>query len=359
MRFLRVFDGIYSMKALYFHRHGTLENLSYGDLEDPRPAAGEVLVRVRACALNHLDLWVLRGWKGLELPMPTIGGADIAGVIVEIGPDVQGGKIGDRIVVQPGFVPLDATDEWIIRGEESVSPHYKIFGENRHGGFADYVCVPAYCVFPLPDEMSFEEGAAPLLVGLTAWRMLKVRARLAPAEVVLIIGAGGGVNSISIQLAKLFGAQVIAVTSSEAKAEKAAALGADAVINRLTTPDWSKEVKGLTHGRGVDLVLDNVGENTMTDSLRAVRRGGKILTVGNTSGPTLSLDNRLIFSKQISIIGSTMGSTKDFRDMLQFVWDAKLKPVIDRTLPLKDGRQGYSLLEAGEQFGKIVLVPEE
>ncbi len=343
------------MKALYFYEHGGIEKLQFGDLDDPRPKADEVLVQVHACALNHLDLWVLRGWKGLVLEMPHIGGADVAGTIVELGAQVKSWKIGDRVVVNPGIVTTE--DEWTSRGDDSLSPGYQILGEERRGGFAELVAVPAANLHSLPTDISFESGAAALLVGVTAWRMLRSRAQLQPGQTVLIVGAGGGLNSFAIQLAKSMGAKVIALTSSTEKMKRAQAAGAEHVVNYLETPEWSREVKNLTGGRGADVVIDNVGAKSTQQSLHAVCRGGKIITVGNTSGPKLDLDNRMIFSKQISYIGSTMGSRKDFIEMLQWIWGKKISPIIDSTFSLEQGVTAIEKLARGEQFGKILLLP--
>lgn len=345
------------MKALHFNEFGSIENLKFGDVEDPQLADEEVLVRVKACAINHLDLWILRGWPGLQLPMPHIGGADISGEIAAVGSAVKNFSKGQRVVVSPGYLIPGEEDEWTARGEDSVSPRYHIFGEGRRGGFAEFVSVPKDCLLEMPEELDFAEAAAPLLVAVTAWRMLKIRAQLQTGQSVLIVGAGGGLNSFSVQLAKLLGAKVIALTSSEEKMQRTTELGADHVINYKSTPDWSREVRKLTDGRGVDIVVDNVGSATFNQSILATCRGGRIVTVGNTSGPEVAFDNRLIFSKQISIIGSTMGSGKDFRDAVQAIWGGELRPVIDRTIPLSDGKQAYQLLEKGEQFGKVVIIP--
>ena len=345
------------MKALYFQEHGEIENLHFAEVPDPQPEPNEVVVRVRASAINHLDLWVLRGWPGLDLPKPHIGGADIAGEIAAVGSSVEGLGEGMRVVVSPGYLADGPADEWTQRGEDSVSPRYHIFGEGRRGGFAEYVNVPSQCLLELPDHIDFTEGAAPLLVAVTAWRMLVVRAELQAGQTVLIVGAGGGLNSFSLQLAKSLGARVFALTSSEEKMQRAAELGAEQTINYKDTPDWHKEVKRLTDGRGVDVVVDNVGAATMHKSIHAARRGGRIVTVGNTSGAKITYDNRLLFSKQVSLIGSTMGSAKDFREAVQTIWGGKITPVIDQTLPLAEGKKAYEILERGEQFGKVVLLP--
>lgn len=345
------------MKALHFSQHGNVDELRYGEIPTPNITAKDVLIRVKACALNHLDLWVLKGWPGLSLPMPHVGGADVAGEIAGIGADVNGFTLGQMVVVQPGFLADGPADEWTEKGEESLSPRFHILGESCAGGFAEFVSVPAHAVFPKPSSLDFAEAAASLLVGVTAWRMLSSRAAVKASETVVIVGAGGGLNSFSIQVAKHLGANVIAITGTEEKAEKAKALGANNVINYKAQPQWAKEVKRLTSGRGADVVVDNVGKDTIMQSLHAAVRGGRIVTVGNTSGPQLTLDNRLLFAKQLSLLGSTMGSTKDFHAVLELLANRSLKPVIDCQMALADGRQAYERLEQGTQFGKIVLLP--
>jgi len=343
------------MKALCFYEHGELDVLQYTDVPDPEPGPGEVLVRVRACALNHLDIFVREGWPGLKLEMPHWTGADVAGEIVELGQEVTGWEVGQRVVVDPGISTRE--DEFTRRGECSVSPGYMILGEQIRGGQAEYVVVPAGNLIPIPDDWDYPQAAAPLLVSLTAWRMLIHRAKLRAGESVLVIGAGGGVNSMAIQIAKLAGATVYALTSTEVKMEKARQLGADVVLNYREDPQWSRTLYKLTGRRGVDVVVDNVGRATLALSLRAVARGGRIVVVGNTSGPQTEIDVRFIFGKQISIIGSTMGSHQDFRDVMSLVWDGRLRPVVDRVMPLSEGKAAFKALERGEQFGKIVLTP--
>jgi len=340
------------MKALYFNEHGSPEVLQYGEIPEPQPGLGEALVRVKAVALNHLDLWVRQGWPGLNLPKPHIGGSDVAGVVAEYGAGAIGPAVGTRVAIDPGIVLGE--DEWTRRGEESVSPHYHLLGEHVRGGCAEYVTVPSRNLLPIPDGIDFAQAAAPILVGLTAWRMLVKRAQLKAGESVAIVGAGGGVNSFSIQVAKHLGAMVYAVTSSAAKMRKAQELGADHVIN-YREEDWSKRLYQLTNKRGVDVVVDNVGQATVSSSMRAVVRGGRVVIVGNTSGPKAEIDVRFIFGKQISLIGSTMGSHQDFCEVMEKVWAGTLKPVIDRTMPLSEGRAAHELLAAGQQFGKIVL----
>jgi NADPH:quinone reductase-like Zn-dependent oxidoreductase len=342
------------MKALYFLEHGDLDVMRYGEVPGPEPEPGQVLVRVRACAINHLDIWVRRGWPGLKLELPHWCGADVAGEVAAPGPGVSGWETGQRVVVDPGISTVE--DEFIRKGEASVSPGYSILGEQVRGGAAEYVSVPAGNLIPLPEDVSFPEAAAPLLVSLAAWRMLIHRAALRAAESVLIVGAGGGVNSMAIQIAKLAGAFVYVVAGNSKKAELAGALGADVVLDRSRL-DWPREIARMTGKRGVDVVVDNVGKATLMLSMRAVVRGGRIVIIGNTSGPEAKIDIRYVFGKQISLIGSTMGSHQDFKDVTGLLWSGKLKPVIDRVMPLSEGREAYGIMERGEQFGKIVLTP--
>ena len=341
------------MKALCFYEHGDLDVLKYADVPDPQPGPDEALVRVRACTLNHLDIFVREGWPGLDLEMPHWGGSDVAGEIVELGANVSDWEIGQRVVVDPGI--STRVDEFTRQGEHSLSPGYFILGEQVRGGHAEYVSVPASNLMEMPDGWDFPPAAAPLLVSLTAWRMLIQRAKLRAGESVLIVGAGGGVNSMAIQIAKLVGAKVYALTSTEEKMEQAHELGADVVLNYRDDPRWSKTIYKLTARRGVDVVVDNVGQATLTQSMRAAARGGRIVIVGNTSGPKTEIDIRYIFGKQISLIGSTMGTHQDFHDVMNLIWAGRLKPVVDRVMPLSEGRAAFEALERGEQFGKIVL----
>ena len=343
-----------AMKALCFYEHGGPEVLRYDEVSDPVPGPDEVLVQVRSCALNHLDIWVRRGWPGLKLEMPHWGGSDIAGVIVGLGEGVTDWNEGQRVVADPGFNTVE--DEFTRSGRHSMSPGYHILGEQVRGGLADYAVVPARNLLEIPDSLDFPVAAAPLLVTLTAWRMLIHRARLRTGETVLIVGAGGGVNSMATQIAKLAGATVYVVASNEQKAAKAHELGADFVLDRSKV-DWGREVSRLTGKRGVDVVVDNVGAATLGASMKAVARGGRIVIVGNTSGPLAEIDIRYIFSKQISLIGSTMGDHQDFHEVTSLLWAGKLQPVIDSVMPLSSGLEAMTMLEESDQFGKIVLEP--
>jgi NADPH:quinone reductase-like Zn-dependent oxidoreductase len=341
------------MKALYFDRHGDLDVLKVGDLPDPTPAGpGEVVIHIRAAALNRIDIWVRQGWPGLKLALPHIGGSDAAGLVADVGPGVSGVQPGDRVVIDPGISTVE--DEWTRRGLDSLSPGYQILGEHRPGTLAEQIKVPAANVIHLPDGFSWAEACAPLLVGLTAWRMLVVCGRVRAGEIVLVVGAGGGVNSMAIQIAKLAGATVWVLASTPDKAARAKELGADQVLDSRDA-DWAKTVQKMTGRRGVDVVVDNVGQATITSSIRVLAPGGRLLTVGNTSGFKVEIDIRYLFVRQIQWIGSTMGSHQDFHDMLGFVWSRKLRPVVDRVFPLSDGREAMRFLEEGHQFGKVVI----
>jgi NADPH:quinone reductase-like Zn-dependent oxidoreductase len=286
--------------------------------------------------------------------MPHWCGADVAGEIAALGENVSGWEVGQKVVVDPGLSTTE--DAYTRRGEDSLSPGYHILGEQVRGGAAEFLAVPVRNVHPMPENLDFPTAAAPLLVGLTAWRMLIHQARLRAGESVLVVGAGGGVNSIAIQIAKLAGATVYVVAGNSDKAAKAEALGADVTFDRSQV-DWAKEIYRRTNKQGVDVVVDNVGKATLSKSMMAVARGGRIVIVGNTTGAQAEIDIRFIFGKQISIIGSTMGSHQDFRDVTALLWSKKLKPVIDCVMPLSDGIDAYRMIENGEQFGKIVLTP--
>jgi NADPH:quinone reductase-like Zn-dependent oxidoreductase len=342
------------MKAIFFREHGELDRIEYGEVPDPEPGPNEVLVKVKACGLNFLDVWVRRGWPGLRLEMPHWCGADVAGEIAAVGEGVHGWEVGSRVVADPGI--STASDAFTRRGEDSLSPGYRIIGEHVRGGAAEFVVVPALNLRSLPEHIDYPEAAAPLLVTLTAWRMMIRRGNLRAGESVLVVGAGGGVNSMAIQIAKLAGATVFAVAGNADKARQAEALGADATIDRSRS-DWKKEILRMTGKRGVDLVVDNVGKATLPTSMVACARGGRIVIVGNTSGPISEIDIRFIFAKQISLVGSTMGSHQDFIDITDLLWSGKLRPVIDRVFPLREGKEAYAFMEKGAHFGKLVLAP--
>lgn len=343
------------MKAIVFYQHGGPDVLQPAELPTPQVGPFDVLVDIKASALNRLDLFVRAGWPGLKLSMPHITGADAAGVIAAVGGEVRGLQPGQRVTINPTL--SCGVCEFCRRGEDQMCIHHRLLGEGATGTYAEQIVVPARNVVPLPDDVTFEEAAAANLVMVTAWHSLVRKGNVRPGESVLVVGAGGGVNSASIQIAKLAGAKVYAVASNGAKARKAQELGADAVVDRAEKPDWSREIYTLTGRRGVDIVVDNVGAATWMASIRSLARGGRMLVVGNTSGPKLEIDIRYMFSKHISIIGSTMGSQQDFRDVMQLVFERKLRAQVGHVLPLGEAREAQRMLERGDVFGKIVLTP--
>jgi NADPH:quinone reductase-like Zn-dependent oxidoreductase len=341
------------MRAAIFHEFGGPEVVRIEELPRPAPGAGEVLLEVKAAALNHLDLWVRRGLP-IETTMPHIGGSDVAGVVVEAGEGVDGGRVGERVVVNPSLWCGEC--EWCRRGEESMCLRYRIIGEHTNGGFTELLAVPADHAYRLPDEVAFEDAAALPVSYMTAWRALHSRARLRSGEDVLVLGASGGTAIAAVQIALLAGARVFAVTSGAENVARLRALGAAFVYDRAAE-DWSKAVHADTAKRGVDVVVENVGEATWKGSVRALAQGGRLVTYGGTSGPKVELDVRVMFWKQLSVLGTTMASKAEFEAMLQPVFTGRLRPVIDTVMPLDQAREAHERLEAGGQFGKIVLVP--
>lgn len=340
------------MQALIFTQHGGTEQLSVSEVARPKPSAGEVLVELRAAALNHLDLFVLAGLPGLTVTMPHTGGADGAGVVAEVAPGVTGWEVGDEVVFNPGL--WCGQCEFCSRGEESLCVNYGILGEHRPGTFAEFVTVPAVALARRPKHLSWQEAAAFPLTFLTAWRMLVTRARLATGETVLIHGIGGGVALAALAIAVHLGAEVIVTSKSEEKLSRAREMGAKATIN-YATQDVVREVKGLTGKRGVDVVVETAGAATWMASLRSAARGGRIVTCGATTGPNPAEEVRLIFWNQLSILGSTMGSVRDWEGVVRAINEWSLRPVVDSVVPLAQGRQAYERMAHGGQFGKIVL----
>ena len=341
------------MKAVFFRSHGGSEVLEYGDWPDPKPGPGEVVVAIRAAAMNQLDVFVRNGIPGV--PLPQVPGADGSGVVQELGPEVTGLTPGDRVLIQPGL--WCGTCEFCLSGEQCLCVTFRIVGEHAPGTFAEQALVPAHNLFPIPEKISFEQAAAFPLSYQTAWRMIVGRGAVRPGDTVLIHGVGGGVGWAALQVALLCGARVIATTSGEEKARQARVAGAELVVD-YASEDVGEAVRRHTAKRGVDVVVDSVGEKTWMTSLRAVRRGGRIVTCGATTGPNPPEEIRLIFWKHISILGTTMANDREFRAVLGAVASGRLAPRIDRVLPLAQAADGYRLLEEGRQFGKIVLVPD-
>jgi NADPH:quinone reductase-like Zn-dependent oxidoreductase len=341
------------LKAILLHQHGDLDVLNVEEIATPQPGPGEVQVKLAAAALNRLDLWVREGWPGLKLAYPHIPGADGAGEVAALGEGVSDLDIGQRVVINSNL--SCGRCEHCLGGRDNQCLAWNLLGETMRGTYAEYVVVPATNLLPLPEHVSFGEAAAAGLVFHTAWHMLITRGRLRAGESVLVVGASGGVNTAAIQIARLSGAQVIAVGANARRLELAQRLGADQLIDRSQTEDWSKAVYQLTQRRGVDVVIDNVGAGSMPLSLRAVRKGGRILTVGNSGGPKFELDNRYIFGKHLSILGSTMGTRSDFNAVMDQIFHGRLKPVIGQRFPLDQAREAQACLASGEQMGKIVL----
>lgn len=343
------------MKTVLFRQHGGPDVLEYTDFPAPEPGPGQVQVRIGAAALNRLDVFVRNGWPGIRLEYPHIPGADGAGLISAIGPGVTQFQPGERVVINSNL--SDGTCEFCRAGQENMCLKWGLLGETVRGTYAEFVVVPDRNVLKLPDEFPFDRAAAASLVFLTAWHSLITRGKLQAGEAVLIVGAGGGVNTAALQIAKYTGAKVYVVGSSMAKLKHAEELGADELIDRSREADWSKAIFQLTNRRGVDVVVDNVGAGTLPLSLRAARKGGRILTVGNTGGPKFEIDNRYMFSKHLSYLGSTMGTRSDFEQVMALIFAGKLSPVLDETFALKDARRAQERMEQGKFFGKIILVP--
>ncbi len=340
------------MKAVLFQKHGGPEVLEYGDFPTPQPGPGQVQVRLKAAALNRLDLWVRQGWPGIKLELPHIPGADGAGEVSAVGPGMTRWKPGDRVVIDANLSCGQC--DYCLAGEDNRCRTWQLLGETTRGTLAEYIVLPEGNLFSLPDRVDYATAAAAALVYQTAWHSLITRGGLCAGESVLVVGASGGVNTASIQIAKLAGATVYVVGSDTAKLELAKKQGADFLIDRSKEENWSKTVYTLTNKRGVDVVVDNVG-TTFPMSFRAACKGGRILTVGNTGGAKFEIDNRFIFSKHLSILGSSMANKHDFVAVMDLVYAGKLKPVIDKVYPLAEARQAVERLEKGEQMGKIVL----
>lgn len=343
------------MKALVLRQHGTLDDLAYTDVPAPEIGPDEVLLEVKAAALNRLDLWVVEGWPGLRLRFPHVLGSDGAGIITALGDRVEGVQVGDRVAVNP-TVSCGRCD-FCRAGRENLCDAFRILGEHMPGFYAQVAAVPARNLLALPDHVSFADAAAASLVFVTAWHMLVVAGGLRAGEDVLVVGAGGGVNTAAIQIARLAGARhIYVVGSTDAKLAQAEALGADVLIDR-GEGDWGRALYAATGRRGVDVVVDNVGAATFPTSLRSLKKGGRLLTVGNSSGPRFELDNRFLFAKHLTIIGSTMGTQRDYETVMGLLFAGRLRVVLDTVYPLAEGVEALRRLERGDVAGKLVLEP--
>lgn len=340
------------MRAVVIERHGGPEVVRVGDVPVPEPGPGEVRVRVVAAALNHLDLWVRNGIPGVTLPMPHVPGADGAGVVDALGPGVAGWSVGDAVYIQPGL--FCGRCEFCLQGEESMCIRYRLLGEHVTGTLAEHVVVPAVNLYHKPHGLDWLSAAAFPLVYQTAWRLVMTTGSLTAGETVLIHGVGGGVSCAALQIARYAGALVYVTSSSRAKMDRAIALGADVAID-YTSEDVPARIRELTGKRGVDLVVDNVGQATWSDSIECVRRGGRIVTCGATTGRDAVTSIPRIFWKQITIRGSTMSNRREFERVSRLVVGGRIRPVIDGTFPLEQAPEALERLERGEQFGKILV----
>jgi len=340
------------MKAARIHQHGGPEALVYEDVPEPAIRANQVLVRVRACALNHLDLFVRAGIPGVKFAMPHVLGSDIAGEIVAVGDLCERVKPGWRVLLSPGLSCRQC--EQCLAGNDNFCRRYTIFGLGVDGGNSELLAAPEYSVIPIPESLTFEQAAAVPLVFLTAWHMLLGRARLQPGEDVLVLAASSGVGSAAIQIARLFQCRVIATAGGEEKLAKARELGSDHAIDHYRQ-DIAAEVKRITGKRGVDVVVEHVGVATWPKSLESLAPGGRLVTCGATTGFDAQLDLRYLFSKQWSLLGSFMGTMGELHQVLKFVFRGQLKPVIDRAYPLEEIRAAHERLEKKEQFGKVIV----
>ena len=341
------------MRGAVLREHGGSEVVEYReDLPIPEPGFGEARIRVKAAALNRLDLFVRQGWRGLNIEFPHVICADGAGIVDSLGDGVYNFSVGDRVCVDPTIVPPDSPA--LVTGMENQS-RIAILGEHYPGLAAEYAVVPVRNLLRLPDQIDYADAAAAGLVFVTAWHSLITRGKLRAGESVLIVGAGGGVNSASIQIARLAGARVFVVGSDDERCEFATQLGAHVTINRSATPSWSREIYTLTKKHGVDVVVDNVGAATLSDSMRSAKIGGRILIVGGTSGYDFTLNVALLFSRHLALIGSTMGPHQDYQKVMRLIFDGSLKAVIGKSYLLSEARQAQEALENSAIPGKIVL----
>jgi NADPH:quinone reductase-like Zn-dependent oxidoreductase len=340
------------LKAVRFHEYGGPEVLRYEDVPEPVLLEDEVLIRVRACALNHLDLWLRKGVG--SVPLPHINGSDVAGEVVRVGKNVEGIAEGQRVVLAP--MVYCGQCRFCTSGQQNQCRTFSVLGNRVSGGNCELLAARRDTVIPIPDSLSFQQAACLPLVFVTAWHMLVTRAGIHPGQKILVWGANSGVGSAAIQIAKLFGAEVIATAGSEAKLARARELGADFTVHHYQEK-VSAAVKRYTHGEMVDIVFEHPGQATWEESMKSLKPGGTIVTCGATSGPKVEIDLRFLYSRQLSYLGSYMGTMGDLHSALEHAFHGRLKPVMDRTFPLAEARAAHELMEQSEMFGKIVLVP--
>jgi len=341
------------MKAVYFEKHGDLDVLQYGDFPDPELGPFDVRVKVKACALNHLDIWTRQGMPGVKIPLPHILGCEITGMVDRMGSEVKRFQPGQKVMIAPGQGCGEC--QFCFEGDDSSCERYRIMGYQLNGGYAEYAVAPEKHVIALSDSWDLVEWASTPLVFLTSWHMLFGRANLKPGESVLVQAGGSGIGIAAIQIAKLAGAEVITTVGSTTKMEKAKALGADHIID-YKKQDFPAEVKRITKGRGVDVVFEHVGPETWTGSLQSLARRGRLVFCGSTTGPTAPMDLRFVFVRQYSILGSYMGSRHELNTVLRLLDEKKLKPVVDSCFPLAQAKQAQEKMLSRDFFGKIVLV---
>jgi len=342
------------MRAVYFSEHGNLEQIKIGEVTIPNVGPNDVLIETKFGALNHLDLFVIRGWQGLTLSMPHVIGADGSGIIKEIGSEVTTISEGDRVTINPGI--SCGKCDMCLSGQQVLCNQFSILGENKWGSFAQYIKIPEINVIKIPENYPFDKAAAAPLTFLTAWRMLTTQAKIKYNDIVFIHGAGGGVSTAAIQIAKYFGAKVIATSSTQEKIEKAKNLGADYVIDYKEMKNFTKYVyTELTNRHGIDIVIDNVGQATFPTSIQLLRPGGRLITCGVTSGPFTKINITDLFWKHLEIKGSTMANQGEFREVMKLIFTGKLSPIIDKVYSIEDVKEAEQYLSEGNQFGKVLI----
>ena len=340
------------MQAVYFEKHGGPEVLKYGEFKEPSVGPNDVLVGVKACALNHLDIWVRQGLPGVSIPMPHISGSDVSGVVLDFGKNVKRFKKNDRVILSPGLVPHNAAEA--LEARDSYSPEFQVLGLQTQGGYAEKVSVPERFVIPVSERYSDEEWAAFPLAALTAYHMLVTRAALKAGETVLIHAAGSGIGSFAVQIARFLGATIFTTVGDFKKVSRAKKLGAEEVI-LYKTEDFAEKIKKLTQNKGVDVVFEHIGPDTWPKNLSSLKRGGRMVTCGATSGPKAEVDIRYLFSKQLSILGCYVGSLAEFYKVVEWAEKGVLSPVVDQVFPLKEAADAQRRMEGRGHFGKILL----
>ncbi len=340
------------MKAVRFHEFGGPEVLKFEDVPEPQLRKDQVLIKVKACALNHLDLFIRKGLPGVKLP--HINGSDVSGDIAEVGEYITDLKVGQRVLLAP--MTFCNHCKACTSGQQNFCPQFSVLGYMNDGANCEYIAVPRVNVLPIPDELTYDEAASVPLVFVTAWHMLVSRCNIKPGDTVLVLGGGSGVGSAAIQICKLFNARVIATAGDEAKLERSRELGADYLINHYQQK-IADEVKKITNKAMCDIVFEHVGKATWNESMKSLRPGGQIVTCGATTGYEASFDIRFLFARQLSFLGSFMGTMGDFHEAMKHIFSGKLKAVVDKSFPLREAAAAHERLEKSEQFGKVVLNP--